>query len=97
MSERWAKGSTAAWRKVRAERLAMDGYRCMIAYPGEWVTRTGQRRRCLGKATQVHHTQDRRVVGDDIRFLRSACAPCNLKTGDPTAGDPKPRPSTVWD
>lgn len=96
-SERWSKGSTAAWRAVRLFVLDRDGWRCQIKRPGTWVTRYGQQRSCLGKASQVHHTRDRKVVGDDPRYLVAACAPCNRAEGDPTAGDPAPTPMTKWD
>jgi 5-methylcytosine-specific restriction endonuclease McrA len=95
-SQRWTNGSTAAWRAVRALVLERDEYRCQIKLPGEWVTRDGHKRRCLGRATQAHHTRAREVVGDDPRYLVAACAPCNRKTGDPTAGDPQHRSMTQW-
>jgi 5-methylcytosine-specific restriction endonuclease McrA len=95
-SQRWAKGSTTQWRRVRALVLDRDGWRCQIKLPGEWVTRHGQARRCLGRATQAHHTRPREVVGDDPRYLVAACAPCNRRVGDPTAGDPAHRSMTQW-
>lgn len=95
-SQRWSNGSTAAWRAVRLFVLDRDEWRCRIKRPGTWVTRDGKERRCLGKASQVHHTRDRTVVGDNPVYLISACAPCNRAEGDPTAGDPAPKPMTVW-
>ena len=95
-SSRWPSGSTRDWRATRLLALARDGERCKIAYEGTWVTRDGIERRCLGKATQVHHTGAREVVGDDLQYLVSACAPCNRRAGDPTAGDPAHRSMTAW-
>lgn len=96
-SARWTNGSTAGWRAVRLDVLKRDGYRCQIRRPGTWITRGGIERRCLGEATQAHHTAAREVVGDDPAYLVAACAPCNRAEGDPTAGDPAPRPMTDWD
>lgn len=94
MSTAWKNGSTRAWRKTRALVLARDGYRCMIALPGEWPVWGGMAK-CLGRATCVHHTKGRAVTGDDPRFCISACRPCNLKVGEPKV-DPKPNPVTEW-
>lgn len=96
-SARWANGSTAEWRATRLLVLQRDDYRCQIRRPGTWIVRGGEQRHCLGRATQVHHTRPREVVGDDPQYLVSACAPCNRAEGDPSAGDPAPRPMTVWD
>ncbi len=87
MSRAWAKGSTTAWRKLRAQILQRDGYRCRIQLPGV----------CTGRATHVHHIHGRARTGDDPAHLVAACAPCNLKTGDPAKQpDPAPRPRTRW-
>lgn len=103
MSRRWARGSTRAWRRLRARvllaNLADNGGRCQIALPGTWVTADGQIRRCLGRADCVHHTRGRAITGDDPRFLVAACTPCNLKAGDPTKTaqyDPPGRSATRW-
>jgi hypothetical protein len=87
MSEGWAGGSTRAWRRVRAFVLARDGHRCRIRLEGV----------CVGVATHAHHTRGK-AYGDDPRFIVAACAPCNLKKGDPTRvkGDPPCNPVTVW-
>lgn len=86
MSKNWAKGSTRAWRKLRAYVLARDSYRCQIKLPG-----------CTSAATHVHHTLGRAVTGDDPRYLQAACAHCNIKTGDPTkTADPRGRSATKW-
>jgi 5-methylcytosine-specific restriction endonuclease McrA len=85
-SKRWAKGSTPAWRRVRAEVLARDRGRCRLTLPG-----------CTTVATQVHHTRAREAVGDDPRYLVAVCQPCNGRAGDPTQHDPRPSPRRWWD
>lgn len=93
MSRSWVGGSTRAWRRVRAHVLARDGHRCRLRLPGV----------CTALATHVHHTHGRAVTGDDPDYLVAACAPCNLKIGDPAKprrperpSDPDPRPRTRW-
>lgn len=83
MSKAWAKGSTWAWRRIRAQVLARDGHRCQLQLPG-----------CATTATHVHHTIGKEH-GDDTAHLLAACAHCNLATGKPD-GDPAPRPRTRW-
>ena len=78
----WPNGSTAAWRRTRARVLERDGNVCQLQIPEV----------CVGTATHVHHTQERDEVGDDPRFLVAACAPCNIRVGDPTVADPDPLP-----
>lgn len=85
MSQRWAGGSTRAWRRTRAYVLARDGYRCRLKLPG-----------CTTIATHAHHTVAREIVGDDPRYLIAACEHCNLSAGDPTSQDPAPTPRTQW-
>lgn len=80
---RWAKGSTTAWRKVRALVLVRDNHRCQLQIAGV----------CTTIATQVHHTRPRELAGDDPTYLVASCAPCNMHVGDPTRHDPEPRPS----
>lgn len=87
MSRRWEKGSTREWRRVRAAVLARDGHRCRLKLAGV----------CVIRATHVHHTQAREVVGDDPAHLVAACGPCNLKAGDPTRCDPPPTPARWWE
>lgn len=85
MSRAWSKGSTTAWRKLRLVVLARDLYRCRIQLDG-----------CTTVATHVHHTMGK-ARGDDPAHLVAACAPCNLKTGDPNKGkDPPGRAMTRW-
>lgn len=87
MSSAWAKGSTRAWRRIRALVLARDGHRCRLQLPDV----------CTGRATHAHHTVGKAVTGDDPTFLVAACAACNGRTGDPRGKpDPPPRPRTRW-
>lgn len=87
MSKRWEKGSTPQWRKVRLLVLQRDRWRCQLQIAA----------RCTGKATQVHHTQPRELVGDDPRYLQAVCQSCNGYVGDPTRHDPPPNPASWWD
>lgn len=81
----WEKGSTRAWRRTRARVLARDGHVCGLQLQG-----------CTTVATCVHHTVGRGVTGDDERYLVASCDNCNGKAGDPTKGDPAPRPVSSW-
>lgn len=90
-SKNWKKGSTSAWRRIRAQVLLTNQLRnkglCTLQIPGK----------CSGLATQVHHTYGREVTGDDIRYLQAVCQPCNGSVGDPTKGpDPRSNPKTRW-
>ena len=85
MSRAWAKGSTPAWRRIRAYVLARDGYRCQLKLDG-----------CTTTATQAHHTIARETAGDNPTHIVATCRNCNLKVGDPRAHDPDPRGSTQW-
>lgn len=97
VSRNWGGGSTTAWRALRLDILARDGFECQIRIPGEWTTRKGEVRKCLGTATQVHHTLGRGVTGDDSRYLIASCAPCNLAIGDPAKrSEPEPLPWDEW-
>ena len=96
MSKAWAKGSTPAWRRVRAQILARDHYRCRIATSGTWTDTNGKTQHCRGRADCVHHTRGK-AHGDDPDYLVAACTPCNLRIGDPTKHhDPPPNPRTKW-
>lgn len=87
MSRAWAKGSSRAWRRVRAAVLARDGQVCRVQIPGV----------CTGHATHVHHTLGRRVTGDDPAYLVASCKACNLHLGEPDpTRDPEPRQVTKW-
>lgn len=86
MSKAWSKGSTRAWRTTRALVLARDGYRCQLRLDV-----------CTRVATCAHHTLGRPVTGDDPRYVVAACAPCNLKIGDPQrCADPPNEGITRW-
>lgn len=87
LSERWKNGSTRAWRTVRAAVLERDGQRCRIEVVGV----------CTTKATHVHHTQPREIVGDDPVYLVAACKECNLHIGAPDRKDPAPNPKNWWE
>lgn len=79
----WPNGSTRAWRAARERVLTRDGNVCQLQIPDV----------CIGTATHVHHTQDRDLVGDDERHLVAACAPCNIRAGNPAEhSDPDPLP-----
>lgn len=86
MSRSWDKGSTRGWRRIRARVLLRDRGMCQLRIPGV----------CTIKATHVHHTMGRMATGDDERYLVAACEACNLKTGDPTRGNPQPRRVSRW-
>lgn len=77
MSKAWAKGSTAAWRRLRARVLAANLVenqgRCTLQLEGV----------CTGQADTVHHTLGRAVTGDNPRYLVATCRACNLKVGEP--------------
>lgn len=87
MSRAWAAGSTRAWRRLRAQILARDGYACQVRLPGV----------CTHRATCAHHVLGRAVTGDAPEFLVAACSACNLALGDPSdSPDPAPQPVTTW-
>lgn len=68
----------------------------MLAYPGEWTTRTGQVRHCMGVADCVHHTRGVHT-GRDMAYLVAACTPCNLRVGEPTSTvDQEHKTMTTW-
>jgi 5-methylcytosine-specific restriction endonuclease McrA len=88
MSEAWAKGSTTRWRTFRLTILARDKGLCTLLLPG-----------CTTVAEHVHHIHplSRGGAKYDPSNCASACAWCNLKTGDrvPIA-QPQPRPVSSW-
>jgi len=89
------KTSTRAQRALYARVLMRDGYRCKLNYPGEWRTRTGRVRHCMGVADCVHHTHGPAV--EDPAHLLAACTPCNLRVGQPSSTPDLPhRPMTEW-
>lgn len=90
MSKAWAKGSTAAWRKLRARiltanQLENQGH-CQVAIPDV----------CTGQANTVHHTQGRAVTGDDPKYLVACCKECNLHIGEPKRSSPDHRRISRW-
>jgi 5-methylcytosine-specific restriction endonuclease McrA len=90
----WDKGSTRAWRRVRALVLARDAYRCGLEVQGV----------CVGTSTPMHahhvHGKDSGCPGcraDLATHLIAACAPCNLHVGNPAGGaDPPAVPVSRW-
>lgn len=95
MSEGWAGGSSRRWRRIRRIVLARDGYRCQLQLLGV----------CLIAAPLVgghaHHMHGKAkcpgCAADMLSHLQAACAPCNLKTGEPQVrGDPPCQPMTRW-
>lgn len=69
------RGSTRAWRRVRAYVLARDGYACQRI-----VSTTGQR--CLAPATDAGHIVAHALGGTDHPDnLRAECLPCNRTAG----------------
>lgn len=90
-------GTNRAQQQVNARVLLRDGYRCMLHLEGEWTTRTGQTRHCMGTADCVHHTRGVQVTGWDMEHMIASCTPCNLRVGQPDrTHDPAPRPMTTW-
>lgn len=85
-SRSWPNGSTRAYRRARRRVLERDGWLCRLRGPG-----------CRGRADTAHHTRDRLVWGDDPAWMVAACAPCNIRAGDPIgASDPAPVQRTRW-
>lgn len=97
MSRTWARGSTTAWRKLRAFVLERDGYTCQIRLHGVCIGSAPLHAIGDTPAGHAHHTLGRSVTGDDPDHIVAACAPCNLATGDPLdQPDPPPHPRTRW-
>lgn len=73
MSARWRNGSTRAWRRLRAEILERDGYRCTNLIHGRRCTATTR--------LEVHHTKEH---GDELlapkEELATICRPCHETT-----------------
>jgi 5-methylcytosine-specific restriction endonuclease McrA len=94
MSGAWSKGSTRAWRNVRARVLTRDRQRCQLRIAGVCVT--------TSDPMHVHHIHGRDsgcpgCKADRHDHLQAACAPCNLSVGDPSrAADPPAIPITRW-
>lgn len=90
MSKAWAKGSTTAWRKLRA-RILFDNQvenqgQCQVQLPDV----------CTGQANTVHHVLGRAVTGDNRDYLVACCRECNLKIGEPKLSSPPHRVVSDW-
>lgn len=97
-----SRGSTRAWRRLRALRLELDGHTCRFFDPA-----TG--RECGAFATHVHHVAGRAAAEeqlgagvDALELLASACARHNLAKGaEPGLEIPTPaadrRKPNRWD
>ncbi|MFI6763312.1 hypothetical protein ACIBF5_29680 [Micromonospora sp. NPDC050417] len=105
MSKAWAGGSTRQWRRIRAQVLARDGYRCRAHRDGWCAKIPGHKQHtCTDiaalsgpSAGHAHHTLGRGTTGDDPRYIVAACGPCNLYIGDPTEhADPPNKAVTPW-
>lgn len=84
MSALTPAGSTWRWRKIRAQVLARDNYRCRFVHGGL---------ECGAPASHVHHIIARAAGGtDEPANLIAACAPCNLTHGE---GAPQPPPAAL--
>lgn len=107
MSKTWSRGSTRAWRRLRASVLARDRshhnpatgepWRCRAHEEG-WCARAGVGpHSCEGVMQHAHHTLGRARTGDDPRYIVGACEVCNLKIGEPdVGGDPPTQAVTRW-
>lgn len=69
-----------------AENVRTNHGRCVLAIVGV----------CTGDAREVHHVLGRAMTGDDPRYLVATCRACNLKVGDPMAGQPRHKRVTRW-
>lgn len=97
MSGAWAKGSTRAWRTIRAQVLLRDHGKGCRAHHDGWCAQAPGQHHCTDSQDTAHHTRGRAVTGDDPRYLVAACTPCNLHIGDPTKHtDPPGRSTTRW-
>lgn len=97
MSQSWAKGSTRAWRRIRAQVLLRDAGKGCRAHRDGWCAKAAGQHTCTDTQDVVHHTHGKAMTGDDPRFLVAACANCNGHIGDPTQHDDPPnRPVTRW-
>lgn len=79
MSKTWQSGSTTAWRALRQAVLDRDRWTCQLCHepiPHGLAPKHP-------RSAQVHHTRDRRIVGDDPRYLQAAHRLCNQKAGQP--------------
>lgn len=100
MSRAWARGSTAAWRRLRAQvlhtNLVENQGRCQVAIPGTWTNSKGETKQCQGVADCVHHRLGRDVTGDDPRYLVPCCTACNLHIGEVKNHSPQHKRVSEW-
>ena len=98
MTNGWTKGSTRAWRRIRALVLTRDQGKGCRAHNEGWCARAGVGAHgCTNRAEHAHHTLGRARTGDDPRYIVAACSACNLIIGDPAKKtDPPGRSSTKW-
>lgn len=101
-------GSTRRYRRVRAEVLARDGWRCRMAdvragrylpHLAPWAPTIRVSPDCAGadlSQLQAHHVRGRAETGDDPRWMLAACSACNQATGDPRRRDAPPLRVTRW-
>lgn len=83
MSKAWSGGSTAAWRALRLMVFDRDGWVCQLC--GKPIPRWARKPHPL--SAEAHHTRDRRLVGDDPRFIVASHRECNLAAGQPGRRD----------
>lgn len=100
MSRSWARGSTHAWRRTRADILASNAHEhrgaCQLNV-GTMCQRHGHACPgiCTGTANAVHHARGK-AHGDDPRYLVPCCKACNSHVGAVGAISPAPRPASRW-
>lgn len=98
-SQHWGKGSTTKWRKIRAQVLTRDSYRCQLRLAPKCDCTLPDCKRfhgCTTRADCVHHL-DGKANGDDPNRCVASCTGCNLQIGDPTKDtDPGISVRTVW-
>jgi len=94
VSRSWSRGSTRAWRRLRAQVLYRDQYRCR-AHADGWCARVPGPHTCTGRAPltgpdagHAHHTLGRNVTGDDPRHIVASCSGCNAHIGSPESSQP---------
>ena len=90
MSKAWAKGSTYAWRRLRAQVLHTN----LVENQG--VCQVGIKGVCTQVANTVHHVLGRAVTGDDPRYLVAVCGACNRAIGEPKHNSPQHRRVSEW-
>lgn len=95
MSKGWSRGSTRAWREVRARVLARDGYLCQLRIEGVCTVSAPL---AGGHAHHVHGKTSgcAGCAADLPSHIVAACGPCNLRVGEPAPGDPPNQGVTQW-